>query len=66
VAGDLRQSGVRPSDADMVILGEELSELARRCMEHPLTYRIALTDAITAWDNAMTDRFHSAIEDGDR
>jgi hypothetical protein len=57
---------VRPTDAEMVALGEDLAEAARAVLanDHDCHARVWLRTAAAAWDGAMIDRFMSAIEGG--
>ena len=54
------QSEIRPTDAEMVALGEQLAAAVRSGDE------LVIHDALLAWDDAMTDRFMSVIEEGQR
>lgn len=62
----LGQSGVRPTDAEMVALGEKLVEAARAALDNEYGWSLRLKAAANAWNEAMTDRFMGAIEDGQR
>jgi len=60
---------MKPSDSEMIELGEELSEAAEEYVRRvtggfPKADPSRLQRVLSDWDEAMKDRFMSAIEDG--